>query len=44
MNVPVEHFLLLLCANALVLEEQVEERALWFFEAGICARLEISEV
>ncbi len=32
-TLPVEHFLLLLRADALVLEEQVEERALWREEA-----------
>jgi hypothetical protein len=28
-NVPIEHLLLLLCPDALILEEEVQERRLW---------------
>lgn len=42
--VPVEHLLLLLCANAVVLVEEVKEGALGFLEGCVGASLEVSEV
>ena len=42
--VPVKHLLLLLCANAIVLVKEVQERALWFFERGVGARLQVTKV
>lgn len=43
-TVPVEDLLLLLRADAVVLEEEVEEGALGFFERGIGASLEVAKV
>ena len=40
--VPEEDFLLLLCPDAVVLEQKVEKRTLWLFESGICAGFEVS--
>jgi len=42
--VPVEDLLFLLCANTVVLVEEIEERALGFFERGIGARFEVAQV
>lgn len=42
--VPVENLLLLLCADAVVLVQEVKEATLWLFEGGIGAGLEISEI
>lgn len=42
--VPVEHFLLLLRADAVVLVKEIEERALWLFERSVGARLEVAKV
>jgi len=42
--VPVEDFLLLLSSNAVVLVEEVEERALWLFKRSIGAGLEVSQI
>jgi hypothetical protein len=43
-RVPVEHLLLLLGADALVLEEQVEERRLGLFEASVLGGLEVAQI
>lgn len=43
-TVPVEDLLLLLGTNAVVLEEEVEERALGLFERGIGASLEVAKI
>nr|GFD57893.1 hypothetical protein [Tanacetum cinerariifolium] len=40
--VPVEDFLLLLCADAVVLVKEVEECALWLFQRRICARFQVA--
>ena len=41
-TIPVEYFLLLLCANTVVFIQKVQKRALGFFEGCVGARLEIS--
>ena len=42
--VPVEDLLFLLCANAVVLVEKIQEATLWLFERGIGARLQVAQV
>ena len=42
--VPVKNLLLLLCPDAVVLVEEIEERALGLFERGVGAGLEVSQV
>lgn len=42
--VPEEDLLLLLCADAIVLVEEVEEGALWFFQGCVVAGLEVTEI
>jgi hypothetical protein len=42
--VPVEDLLLLLGSDTIVLIEKIEERALWFFEGGVCTGLEVTQV
>ena len=42
--VPVEHLLLLLRSNAIVLVHEVEEGALWLLERRIGARLEVAQI
>lgn len=42
--VPVKDLLLLLRADAVVLVQEVEERALWLLERSISTRLEVSQV
>ena len=43
-TVPVEHLLLLLCANAIVLVHEVQEWTLWLFQRCICARFQVSQI
>lgn len=43
-TVPVKDFLLLLCANAVVLVQEIKKRALWLLERGVCAGFEITKV
>lgn len=42
--VPVKDLLLLLCSDAVVLVEEIEETTLWLFEGGIGARLQVTKV
>ena len=42
--VPVEHLLLLLRSNAIVLVHEVEEGAFWLLERRIGARLEVAQI
>lgn len=42
--VPVKNLLLLLCANAVVLVQEVEEGAFRLFQRSISARLEVSQI
>jgi hypothetical protein len=42
--VPIEDLLLLLCSDAVVLVQEVEESALGFFEGGIGTRLQVSQI
>ena len=42
--VPVEHLLLLLRSDAIVLIHEVEEWALWLLERCIGARLEVAQI
>ena len=42
--VPVEHLLLLLCSDAIVLVHEVEKGALWLLERRIGARLEVAQI
>lgn len=42
--VPVEYLLLLLCSNAVVLVEEIEERTFWLFESSIGTRFEVAQV
>ena len=42
--IPVEDLLLLLCSNAVVLVQEIQEATLWLFERGISARLQVSQV
>jgi hypothetical protein len=42
--VPVEYLLLLLCPNAVVLVQEIQETTLGLFEGGIGAGLEISQI
>jgi len=42
--VPVEHLLLLLCTDAVVLVKEIEKTTLWFFERCIGARLQIAQI
>ena len=43
-TVPVEHFLLLLCPDAIVLVQKIQERALGFLQRRISARLEVAQI
>lgn len=43
-TVPVKDLLLLLCSDAVVLVEKVEEGALWLLQRSVGSRLEISQV
>jgi hypothetical protein len=43
-TVPVKDLLLLLCSDAVVLVEKVEEGALWLLQRSVRSRLEISQV
>ena len=42
--VPVEDLLLLLCTNAIVLVQEVQEGTLWLFQRCICSRLQVAQV
>lgn len=42
--IPIEHLLFLLCSDAVVLVQEVEEWALWFFERSVGAGLQIAQV
>ena len=42
--IPVEDFLLLLCPDAIVLVQKVQERTLGFFKGCIGSRLEVSQI
>ena len=42
--VPVKHFLLLLCTNAIVLVQKVQEWALRLLQRSICARLQVAQI
>lgn len=42
--IPVEHLLLLLCANAVILVQEVQEGTLWLLKGCIGARLQVSQV
>ena len=42
--VPIKDLLLLLCADTVVLVQEIEESALWFFEGGISAALQVSQI
>ena len=43
-TVPVEHFLLLLSSDAVVLVHEVEERALWLLERCVGSGLEVAQI
>ena len=42
--IPVENLLLLLCSYAVVLVKEIKKRALWLFERGIGARLQVAKI
>ncbi len=43
-TVPVEHFLLFLCADTVVFVHKVKKSTLGLFERRICARFEIAQI
>jgi hypothetical protein len=43
-TVPVENLLLLLCSDAVVLIQEIEESGLWLLKGGIGARLQVSQI